>query len=319
MAQAVASTAKTSAAKPVKTGLVLEGGAMRGMFTCGVLDVLMEQGVDRAFAGAIGVSAGVAFGSNIKSHQIGRAIRYNKKYCGDKRYWGLDSLVRTGNLFNVEFCYHTIPEQLDPWDQAMYAANPLRFYAVATDMNTGEPVYHDCSDDTEFEWFRASASMPGLSTPVEIDGRQLSDGGTSDSIPLKYFESIDYTRNVVVLTQPRGFVKEQAKNFSALAYALRKYPALVDALRVRPQLYNLQTAYVAAREKAGAAFVIAPPEALNIAHATRDANELERVYQMGRAEAEKQLPALKAWLGLPDNADDAQFDAADTIPTSTED
>ena len=147
----------------MKTGLVLEGGAMRGIFTAGVCDVLMENGID--FDGCIGVSAGACFGCNFKSKQIGRAIRYNTRYCKDWRYCSVRSLIKTGDMFGAEFCYHTIPEKLDKFDAETFNNSNMEFYVVCTDVYTGKPVYHLCGevDDKLYEWFRASASMPFVS------------------------------------------------------------------------------------------------------------------------------------------------------------
>jgi predicted patatin/cPLA2 family phospholipase len=172
----------------IKTGLVLEGGAMRGLFTAGALDVFMERGI--TFDGLIGVSAGACFGCNYKSGQIGRVIRYNKRFARDPRYCSWRSLFTTGDLFGAEFCYRELPKKLDVFDAAAFEANPMEFHIVATDAATGKPVYKrlDRADDTALDWIRASASMPIVSRPVEIDGRKYLDGGLSDGIPLKYFE-----------------------------------------------------------------------------------------------------------------------------------
>ena len=124
----------------MRTGLVMEGGAMRGMFTCGILDVFMERGI--TFDGAVGVSAGATFGCNIKSGQHGRALRYNKRYCADPRYHSLSSLIKTGDIYNVEFCYDELPYKLDVWDIEAFQKNPMEFYCVVTDVNTGKPAYH---------------------------------------------------------------------------------------------------------------------------------------------------------------------------------
>lgn len=147
----------------MKTGLVMEGGAMRGMFTAGINDVLMENGIQ--FDGAIGVSAGAVFGCNYKSKQIGRAIRYNKRFCGDKRYCSLSSLLRTGDLYNVDFDYRVVPRELDVFDEKAYRENPMEFYAVVTDVVSGKPVYRrlDKGDDEDILWMRASASLPVVS------------------------------------------------------------------------------------------------------------------------------------------------------------
>ena len=179
----------------MKTGLVLEGGAMRGMFTAGVLDVLMEHNIQ--LDGAIGVSAGAVFGCNYKSHQIGRTIRYNTEYCTDRRYASFGNLLRTGNLYSEQFCYHTVPEKLDPFDTEAFRENPMDFFVVCTDVRTGEPIYHKCrtGDAEDIRWMQASASMPLAAKIVKIGHYQLLDGGVADSIPVRFFESIGYKRN----------------------------------------------------------------------------------------------------------------------------
>ena len=282
--------------KNVKKGLVLEGGAMRGMFTCGVLDVFMENGI--SFDGAIGVSAGATFGCNIKSGQIGRALRYNKKYGRDPRYCSFRSLIKTGDLYGADFCYRELPEKLDPFDSEAFRKNPMEFYAVATDIRTGEAVYHKCTDGDPYDitWIRASASMPIVSRPVEIDGYTLLDGGIADSIPFAYMEQLGYNRNVIILTQPEGYIKRKNPAVPLIRIMLRRYPKAAEAMAVRHLRYNRQTEEVKAREAAGEAFVIRPPEPLKIGHIEKDPDVLERVYQTGRHEAEKQLPALRAFL-----------------------
>ena len=157
----------------MKTGLVLEGGAMRGMFTAGVLDVLMEHGLTTD--GTIGVSAGAVFGCNFKSHQIGRVIRYNTEYCNDKRYASFRNLLRTGNLYSEDFCYHEVPEKLDPFDEEAFRASPMDFFVVCTDLHTGDPIYHKCrsGDAEDVRWMEASASMPLAAKAVRI-GHYLS-------------------------------------------------------------------------------------------------------------------------------------------------
>ena len=193
----------------MKTGLIMEGGAMRGLFTTGITDIMLENNI--TFDGAIGVSAGAAFGCNFKSMQIGRAVRYNVKYCKDKRYCSIRSLLLDGNLFGKDFCYHEIPEKLDIFDNEAFNNNPMPFYVVCTDVVTGKAVYKrfDRVDENFLEWVRASASLPWVSEIVEVDGLKLQDGGMTDSIPLKYFESIGYDRNIVILTQPKGYVKKK--------------------------------------------------------------------------------------------------------------
>lgn len=279
-----------------KTGLVLEGGAMRGMFTAGVLDVFMENGV--VFDGAIGVSAGATFGCNIKSRQIGRTIRYNKKYAGDWRYCSMKSFFKTGDLYGADFCYNQIPNVLDPFDNKTYAENPMEFYVVASNAETGTPVYKilKTCDEKDLTWMRASASMPLVSTPVKIDGYTLLDGGMTDSVPLKYFESIGYNRNVVILTQPRDFVKEPAGGIGLMKVMLKKYPKLVEAMKNRHKVYNEETAYCFEKADKGQVIVICPDRPLGISRTEKNPDELERVYQEGRSAGEKWLERVKVFL-----------------------
>ena len=280
----------------MKKGLVLEGGAMRGMFTCGVLDVMMEKGI--AFDGAVGVSAGAVFGCNYKSAQAGRAIRYNTRISRDKRYCSASSFLRTGDLYGADFCYNRIPNELDPFDYETYKSSPMEFYVVCTDIATGKPVYKKCEscDESEIDWLRASASMPLVSHTVEIDGGAYLDGGISDSVPLDFFESIGYERCVVVLTQPRGYVKKKPRAMPVMKLMLRKYPRLVDAMERRHEMYNAACEYVFDRERSGDALVICPDEALPIGRIEKDPDKLRAVYEIGREVCEKRLGTLSEFL-----------------------
>ena len=245
-----------------KIGLIMEGGAMRGMFTMGVTDILMENSIH--FDGAIGVSAGAGFGCNVKSQQIGRAFRYSKRFARDKRFASVHSLITTGNLYNENFLYHEIPEKLDPFDEKAYKANPMRFYVVATNKETAEPVYKELpnGDAYDLEWIRASASMPGFSKDVIIDGVPYCDGGVTISIPLAYFQNLGYTKNVVVSTQKRSYVKEKYKFAPLLPFIFRKQKALAHAIAERHNAYNQERDYLFAEEKKGTTYVITPPEDL---------------------------------------------------------
>ena len=279
----------------MKTALIMEGGAMRGMFTCGVLDVLMENGV--TFDGAAGISAGAVFGCNYKSRQIGRPIRYNKRYCSDPRYCSLRSLIKTGDLYGADFCYRELPDELDVFDRETFSSNPMEFYVGATDVETGKCAYHRCSDGGKKDmlWFRASASMPVVSRPVSIDGHSYLDGGISDAVPYGYMERLGYNRNVIVLTQPKGYRKETGAG-AWMNLFLRKYPKVLDAMENRCEMYNRQMEEIDQREQERAALVIRPPESLNIGHTEKNQNELERVYQIGRNEVKKRLDEIKEWL-----------------------
>ena len=279
-----------------KTGLVMEGGAMRGMFTAGILDVMMENGID--FDGAMGVSAGAVFGCNFKSKQIGRSIRYNLRFCDDPRYCSLESLMKTGDLYGVQFCYDEIPNKLDPFDVKTYRENPMPFYAVCTNIETGKAIHKrlDNGDARDMEYFRASASMPVVSRIVEVDGYKLLDGGITDSIPLLSMERRGYPRTVVILTQPLGFVKKKSGMLPLLRVTMRDYPYTIKAMEVRHIRYNRQAAYVRQQELAGSAFVIRPPHSLDISRTEHDPAELRRVYDIGRAEMESRLTEMKVFL-----------------------
>ena len=280
----------------MKTGLVLEGGAMRGMFTAGVLDVLMEHGI--TVDGAIGVSAGAVFGCNYKSHQIGRTIRYSTEYCKDKRYASFGNLLRTGNLYSEQFCYHTVPEKLDPFDTEAFRENPMDFFVVCTDVRTGEPIYRKCrtGDVEDIQWMQASASMPLAAKIVKIGHYQLLDGGVADSIPVRFFESIGYKRNLIILTQPKGFVKQKNKMLPLIRARYVRYPAFVEAVADRHQRYNETLAYISMLEQSGRAFVIRPPIPLEIPSMERDPAQLRRVYETGRAVAQIQIDKIAAYV-----------------------
>lgn len=280
----------------MKNGLILEGGAMRGMFTCGVLDVFMENGI--RFDGAAGISAGAVFGCNYKSQQIGRAIRYNKAYCRDPRYCSFRSLLQTGDLYGAEFCYHMLPDVLDPFDRETFQKNRMDFYIGATNIRTGEAVFHQCSDGgaSDIEWMRASASMPLVSRIVKIDGYELLDGGIADPVPYAFLEDKGYRHNVFVLTQPAGYRKKKELLLPLIRMSLKKYPQLVKAMENRHLQYNLQMEEIEERESTDTAVVIRPPETLGIGHTEHHPQELERVYQIGRREAFHRLEEVKEFL-----------------------
>lgn len=280
-----------------KKGLVLEGGGLRGMFTCGVLDVMMDNGI--AFDGAVGVSAGAAFGVNMKSGQRGRALRYNLQMAGDKRYMSLRSLLLTGNLFNAEFCYHTVPCEIDIFDVEAFARHPMEFVAVCTNVITGEPVYHvlDHIDYDALEWIRASASLPLVAQPVHVGGQVLLDGGLTDSIPLRFMQRRGYERTVTVLTQPIGYRKTLSKHLWVMKLATRRYPKVYECLLKRPDMYNAELDYVMHETAQGRTLVIAPTEKLDVGRVEMKREKLQKVYDEGCRVCEAMLPRIVAYLG----------------------
>ena len=283
----------------MKRALSIEGGAMRGMFTCGVLDVFLQNGIE--FDAAAGISAGATFGCNFKSKQIGRAVRYNKQYAGDPRYCSVRSLIRTGNLYGVQFCYHDLPDRLDVFDRKTFQENPLAFYIGATNVATGQVEYHCCSDGgaLDIERMRASASMPIVSRAVEIGGQLYLDGGIVEAVPLPYLEGLGYERHVVILTQPRGYRKKKSSIAPFANLLILKYPKIAEAMKVRHERYNAQMEDIERKAGNGSLFAIYPPEPLGISRTESDPGELERVYQIGRETAKAHLREVSEYLKQP--------------------
>lgn len=296
----VAARAACGADRSKSLGVVLEGGGFRGMYTAGVLDVWMEHGLEAD--AMVGVSAGAAFGCNYKSRQIGRAVRYNKRFCTDPRYAGLRVLLKTGDLYSRDFAYREVPLKLDVFDARAFSSNPMRFTVVCTDVETGRPVYRDLhsGDVADIDWIRASASIPVVSHPVELEyeGRalRLLDGGAADPIPVAWMASQGYGKQVTVLTQPRGFRKQPQKLMPVIRRALRTYPRVVELLENRHERYNAQLDDIAAREAAGDLFVIRPSESVKAPAVIRDPQILEDIYQVGRRDGEATFGDLLAYL-----------------------
>ena len=238
------------------------------------------------------------FGCNYKSHQIGRVIRYNTEYCNDKRYASFKNLVKTGNLYSEQFCYHEVPEKLDPFNEAAFAASPMDFFVVCTDVKTGEPIYHKCrkGDAEDVLWMEASASMPLAAKIVKIGHYGLLDGGVADSIPVRFFESIGYKRNLIILTQPKGYIKKKNKFLPAIRARYFRYPAFVEAVADRHERYNETLSYISMLEQAGKDYVIRPPIPLEIGAMERDPAQLRRVYETGRAVAQIQVEKIRDFL-----------------------
>lgn len=284
------------AAPAHSVGVVFEGGGYRGVYTEGVFDTWLTH--DFFATHVVGVSAGVTFGCNYKSCQIGRALRYNQRFCNDARYAGVKSLLTTGNLFSRDFAFGRLPWELDVFDTGTYVANPMRFTAVATDANTGEAVYHDVNrgDREDVEWMRASSAIPALSRPVELEGRELLDGGTADSIPYRWMLDQGYERCVVVCTQPAGYRKEPNGLMPLLRVVLRRYPRMVELLANRHERYNAQLDELEELEREGRVFVIRPSESVKTPLSLKDPGILEHNYQIGRRDGEATFDALMAYV-----------------------
>lgn len=277
-------------------GLILEGGAMRGMYTAGILDVFLKNNI--TFDKTVGVSAGAVFGSSYHSKQEGRVIRYNKKYCRDKRYMSLKSLITTGDYFGRDFCYRELPENLDIFDKEAFSENKGEFYVVTTDLNTGNPLYFHCKngDSNDLEWMRASASLPLFSRIVKWDGYEMLDGGVADSIPIKWMEKEGADKIVAVLTQPSDYVKSKNGMMPLIKMIYRKYPHFIKAMADRHIKYNETTEYIRKLETEGKIFVIRPSVKLDISRTENNPDNLQRVYDTGVSDGEKILDKLINYL-----------------------
>lgn len=280
----------------MKAGLVLEGGAQRAIYTAGVLDVFMENGI--TFDGVIGVSAGAIHGCSFVSGQHRRSIDYTLAYAGNKNYMSWYSFFTTGNVVNEEFCYHTLPEKLFPFDHKTFEANNTDFYAVCSNLQTGRAEYVKLAkmDNTGLAYVRASASMPFVSQISEINGKKYLDGGICDSIPLQAFQKMGYERCVVVQTRAEGYQKKPNKLGWLAPFVYRKYPKFAAAIQNRHIMYNAELTQIKQAQKNGTAFVVRPSKNIKIHHMEKNKQVLQKVYDLGREDALRLLPELQKFL-----------------------
>ena len=277
----------------MKNGLVLEGGAMRGIYTAGVLDVFMEHNI--TFDGVMGVSAGAIHGCSFVSGQHGRSIRYYLKYMRDPRFMSFRSLLTTGDLVGTQFCYHDIPEKLDIFDYEAFRRSGTKFYVVCTNLLTGKAEYVHLDDMKDISWLQASASMPLVSHTVRIGGKSYLDGGVADSIPVQAFRRMGYGRNVVVLTRPEGYRKKPAR-MGAVRAAYRRYPAFVRAVQNRYLGYNRTLDELSALERNGEVLILRPSQDLHIGRMEKQPEKVKALYRLGREDAEAKIAEIQSFL-----------------------
>lgn len=284
-----------------KTGLVLEGGGMRGAFTTGVLDFFLDS-LDKEFSfhSCMGVSAGAIHACSFLSKQKGRGFETNIDYLEDEQYGSFKNLIKTGDLFDAEFCYKTIPEELNPYDYKTFEENPTDFYAVVTNCRTGEAEYKKITDMHKGIYFvRASGSLPLVSRTVWIQKQPYLDGGIADSIPIKKSEELGNEKNVVVLTRDRGYRKGPNKliPMAHLRYG-KEFPKLVEQMKNRHIRYNETLEYLYQEEEKGNVFIICPKELVEIGRIEKNKEKLKELYQHGYNTAGKQYEELKKFLGI---------------------
>ena len=278
----------------MKVGLVLEGGAMRGMFTAGVLDVLLDEQIH--IDGIVSVSAGALFGVNLLSKQRGRALRYNKQFLNDPRYIGLKSWLTTGNVVNREFAFYDVPFKIDIFDNETFKQSQTDFYATLTNVETGEAEYHLITDPfAQMETLRATSAMPYVSQIVEVNGKQYLDGGIADSIPLKKAQALGFDKIIVVLTRPLSYRKSPSNSLLPKLF-YRRYPKLVQTLINRYAEYNQSVEEIIQQEQSGEIFVIRPSKTLDIKRIEKDLNKVQAMYDLGLSDTKQALNALKAYL-----------------------
>ena len=279
----------------MKIGLVLEGGGMRGLFSAGVLDALLEL-KELSVNGIVGVSSGALFGVNYVSKQKERAVRYNKKYADDKRYMGLHSWITTGNAVNKDFAFYELPYKLDVFDNETFKKAQTDFYVVMTNVESGKPEYVLIEDAfAQMEYLRATSALPFASKIIEINGKKYLDGGISDSIPIDFCESLGYDKIIAVLTRPEGTYKEDKLGFLyKLVY--RKYPNLVKSLLNMATDYEKVLTKIKDLENKGKIFVVRPPEVLKIGRLEKNRDKIQKVYDTGLNTGLKELDNIVKYL-----------------------
>lgn len=276
-----------------KTTLILEGGAMRGLYSAGVLDTFMENNINVDVI--YGVSAGALFGLNYKSRQIGRALRYNLKYAHEKNYMGIYSLITTGNIMNKDFCFKKLVYELDKLDFETYKNYPVDFYAVVTNLKTGKPEYIKIDDaQKDMEYFRASGSMPFVSQPVEINGDFYLDGAVSDAIPFKKVLETNPEKIIVVLTRPAGYRKK--KTYLPYNFLYGKFPKFVETAKNYYKEYNDTLDLIEKYESENKIIVLRPSKFINVKRVEKDKNKLQAIYDLGVSDCINKLDTIKEYL-----------------------
>ncbi|MFQ6793875.1 MAG: patatin family protein [Thomasclavelia sp.] len=278
----------------MKVGLVLEGGAMRGMYTAAILDLFLDHQIK--IDGIVAVSAGALFGVNYPSNQRGRTLRYNKKYVKDKRYMGFSSLLKTGNIVNKDFAYYQVPFELDAFDEAAYQKSKTDFYATVTDVQTGLPEYIKITNATQqIEVLRASSAMPFVSKIVKIGDQKYLDGGVADSIPLQKCIDLGYDKIIVILTRPINYRKKKANPLLAKLF-YHQYPKFVEAINNRYKNYNDMVEMIIEKEKNQEIFVFRPSKKIDIKRIERDPDKLQEMYDLGIEDGNRLIEKLKQYL-----------------------
>lgn len=277
----------------MKTLLVLEGGALRGIYTAGVLDVLLDTDIN--IDAIVGVSAGALFGINYVSRQKGRCLRYNLENIHNKNYMGFYSLLKTGNIMNKDFCFNKLIYETDPFDFHTFNNSNTKFYCVVTNLLTGKSEYKLITDiEKDMEYLRASGSMPIVSKIVEIDGNKYLDGAIGDSIPVKWGIENNYDKIIVVETRVKDYIKKKSKMLP-FKIIYRKYPNFIKAVSNRPKLYNETKDFIKSEENKSL-FVIRPSRKVNIKRIEKNKDRIIEMYNLGVSDTKNALDKLKKYI-----------------------
>lgn len=275
--------------------LILEGGGMRGVYTGGALDFFIENNIEVDYL--IGVSAGACKGASFISKQIGRNYRIDINYINDKRYLSFGNLIKTGSMFGMDMLFNIIPNELEPFDHKEFLKYKGKYVVVATNCETGEAEYLEVKDfNRDMDVLKASISLPLIAPIVNHKGKELLDGGISDPIPIDRAIKESKGKYIVVLTQSKGYVKEENKSLFLIKRKYKKYPKLIEAMKNRHIIYNETVKRLEEMESLGECFILRPSVPLGIGRLEKDKEKLIRGYKIGYEDAKREYKRLMEYL-----------------------
>ncbi len=281
----------------MKLGIVMEGGASRTVFSCGVTDCFLEEELMPDYF--VGVSAGIAYGVSYLSRQKERNLKIIMEYMPDKRYMGVRYLLDRNmkSFYNIPFVFGDVPNRLLPFDYGAFAAYEGEVEAVVTNIRTGRPEYLPVlRDDRSFETIVASCALPVLFQPVRIGKRYYLDGGISDSVPYRRAWEKGCDKVIVILTRERDYVKKAEKAQLAVSALYHRYPKLVECLKRRAEVYNQSMKELYQAEREGRIFVLAPEDVFGTKRTESSPEKLRKLYEEGYAQAKKSMDAIRSYL-----------------------
>lgn len=281
------------------TGLVLEGGASRTVYSCGILDALLEENIKADYV--IGVSAGAAFGASYVSGQIGRNYRLAREIMPTKKYMGFHHLLRPSNksYYNLDYAFDEVPNSVLPFDYDAYNDYKGRFVAVVTNVETGKAEYLDVPrDDRSWQLLRATCALPMLFPMIRINGVNYLDGGVSDSIPYKQAIAEGCDKLIIVLTRPKGYIKETDTAAKLSADFFKKYPDFAEAMLTRADRYNACMREIEELKQSGKAFVFTPKTTFGVGRLENNGEKLDRLFNYGYNHAKWAMDSLKKYLEI---------------------